>query len=398
MRLLSSIRAFLQAGSAGFSARPARSCWLSAFRANPRLSTTWTKARRLRLQGVDRNMLTSEEDIVHQALEWKAEGRGVAVATVVETWGSAPRPVGSRLIINGEGNFLGSVSGGCVEGDVIAEALDVIETDGRRMLEFGVADETAWRVGLSCGGRIKVSIESIDARRADLLAACDAERAARRACALITDVASGEQRLVRAADVGADPLANILKERLRFGKSGLAAIGGKEYFVAAQIPATRLIAIGAVHIAQALAPVAKLVGFDMIIIDPRTAFATAERFPDARLFADWPDAVLPSLQLDFYTAAALLTHDPRIDDQALIQALRANCFYIGALGSSKTHAKRLERMRAAGFGEEDLKRIHAPIGLAIGAESPSEIAVAIMAEVVAVLRNKSVAVKTERAA
>jgi xanthine dehydrogenase accessory factor len=341
-------------------------------------------------------MLASDEDILRKAQEWKVTGRGVALATVVETWGSAPRPVGSHLVIDGDGNFLGSVSGGCVEGDVVTEALDLIGAEGRRMLEFGVADETAWRAGLSCGGRIKVYIESVDASQAGLLAAFNAERSTRRPCVLVTHVASGEHRLVRAVDVAADPMADVLEERLRLGKSGLAAWGEKEFILTVQAPATRLVAIGAVHIAQALAPIAKLIGFDMIVVDPRTAFATPERFPDARLLAEWPDVVLPALQR--YTAMAVLTHDPRIDDQGLIRALLADCFYIGALGSSKTHAMRLERMRAEGFGELALARIHAPIGLDIGAVNPEEIAVAILGEIVAALRHKYLQPKSEKAA
>jgi xanthine dehydrogenase accessory factor len=316
----------------------------------------------------------------------------------VETWGSAPRPVGSHLVIDGDGNFLGSVSGGCVEGDVVTEALDVIGTGGRRMLEFGIADETAWRAGLSCGGRIRVYVESLDSNQAELLAVFNAERAARNPCVLITHVTSGEQRLVRAADIAADPMADVLEERLRLGKSGMAVWGGEEFFLTIQAPATRLVAIGAVHIAQALAPIAKLVDFDMIIIDPRTAFATPERFPNVELLAEWPDVALPALRLDRYTAMVLLTHDPRIDDQGLSHALRADCFYIGALGSSKTHAKRLERMRAEGFGEKELARIHAPIGLDIGAVSPAEVAIAILGEIVAALRHKSLRATSEKAA
>jgi xanthine dehydrogenase accessory factor len=342
-------------------------------------------------------MLASDEDILRKAQEWVA-GRGAALATVVETWGSAPRPVGSHLVIDGDGNFLGSVSGGCVEGDVVTEALDVIGAGGRRMLEFGIADETAWRAGLSCGGRIRVYVESLDANQAELLAAFNAERAARNPCVLITHVTSGEQRLVRAADIAADPMTDVLEERLRLGKSDMAVWGGEEFFLTIQAPATRLVAIGAVHIAQALAPIAKLVDFDMIIVDPRTAFATPERFPDVELLAEWPDVTLPALRLDRYTSMVLLTHDPRIDDQGLRHALRADCFYIGALGSSKTHAKRLERMRAEGFGERELARIHAPIGLDIGAVSPAEIAVAILGEIVATLRHKSLRATSEKAA
>ena len=343
-------------------------------------------------------MLASDSDILRKAQKWKEAGRDVALATVVETWGSAPRPVGSQLVIDSEGNFLGSVSGGCVEGDVITEALDMIAMGGQQMLEFGVADETAWRAGLSCGGRIRVYVQSIDADRADRLAAFNAERAMRRPCTLVTNIASGKQRLVRAADVDSEPMADILKERLRLGKSGIVEWGGEELFLRVETPPVRLVVIGAVHVSQMLAPIVSLAGFDMIIIDPRNAFATPERFPGVQLIAEWPEVALASLHLDHYTAMVLLTHDPRIDDQGLTEALRADCFYIGALGSRKTHANRLERMRAKGFGDAALKRIHAPIGLDIGAVSPAEIAVSIAGEIIADLHRKALRVETEKAA
>jgi xanthine dehydrogenase accessory factor len=343
-------------------------------------------------------MLASDSDILRKAQEWKEAGRDVALATVVETWGSAPRPVGSHLVIDSEGNFLGSVSGGCVEGDVITEALDMIAMGGQHLLEFGVADETAWRAGLSCGGRIRVFVQSIDANRADLLAAFNAERVMRRPCILMTNIASGKQRLVRAADVDSEPMADILKERLRLGKSGIVEWGSEELFLRVETPPVRLVVIGAVHVSQMLAPIVSLAGFDMIIIDPRNAFATPERFPGVQLIAEWPEVALASLHLDHYTAMVLLTHDPRIDDQGLTEALRADCFYIGALGSRKTHANRLERMRAKGFGDAVLKRIHAPIGLDIGAVSPAEIAVSIAGEIIADLHRKALRVDTEKAA
>jgi xanthine dehydrogenase accessory factor len=330
-------------------------------------------------------MVVSDSDILRIAQAWNEAGRDIALATVVKTWGSAPRPAGSDLVIDSEGNFLGSVSGGCVEADVITEALDIIAMGGHNMLDFGVADETAWRAGLSCGGRISVYVQSIDTRRARLITDFNAERAMRHPCVLVTDVASGEQRLVRAADVGSDPMAEILQERLRLGNSGILEWGGKAFFLRAETPPVRLITIGAVQISQMLAPIASLAGFEMIIIDPRNAFATPERFPGARLIAEWPEVVLPSLHLDRYTAVVLLTHDPRIDDQGLMEALRADCFYIGALGSQKTHAKRLERLRAKGFDDGLLTRIHAPIGLDIGAISPAEIAVSIAGEIIAEL-------------
>jgi xanthine dehydrogenase accessory factor len=224
--------------------------------------------------------------------------------------------------------------------------------------------------------------------RLELLAALNAERAARRACVLITELPGGAQRLVKAEDVAGDAMESALEQALRSGKSGAIEHGGKSYFLTVQVPSVRLVLIGAVHISQALAPVAKLCGLDPLIIDPRTAFASPERFPDVELVAEWPDEALDRAPLDRYTAIALLTHDPKIDDPALQRALKAECFYIGALGSKKTHARRLERMRAAGFSEAALARIHAPIGLDIGAVSPAEIAVAITGEVIGALRKK----------
>jgi xanthine dehydrogenase accessory factor len=224
--------------------------------------------------------------------------------------------------------------------------------------------------------------------RLDLLKGMNEERLNRRAVVLVTEIGGGEQRLVKADAVGADPLAEALEAALRSGKSGLIEHAGLHYFLTVQVPSVRLVMIGAVHISQALTPIAKIAGLDVTIIDPRTAFATPERFPDTPLIAEWPDAALDRAPLDRYTAIALLTHDPKIDDLALVRALNAECFYIGALGSRKTHSKRLERMRAQGFGEAALARIHAPIGLDIGAVSPAEIAVSIIGEIVAALRKK----------
>lgn len=230
------------------------------------------------------------------------------------------------------------------------------------------------------------------------LAIFNAECAARRPVALVTDLGSGAQRVVPAAQVTADPLAAEIAERLRLGKSGIVQRDGHDIFVTVRVPSVRVIAIGAVHISQALATMARLVDLDMTIVDPRTAFATPERFPDVTLLAEWPDNILPRLALDAYTAIALLTHDPKIDDQALVAALRAQCFYIGALGSRKTHARRLERMRAEGFRTDELARIHAPIGLDIGAVSPAEIAVSILGEIIAALRRKPLRSDAEKAA
>jgi xanthine dehydrogenase accessory factor len=219
-----------------------------------------------------------------------------------------------------------------------------------------------------------------------LLAAMNEERSARRAAVLVTMLATGAQRLVKEADIAGDPLADLLADRLRAGKSGTAETPDGQVFLTVQAPPVRILATGAVHISQALAPMAKLLGHDVVVVDPRTAFATPERFPDVELHAQWPDEVLPRLGVDRYTAFVALTHDPKIDDPALDHALRSECFYIGALGSRKTHASRVERLKARGFDEATIGRIRAPIGLPIGAISPAEIALAILGEITAALR------------
>jgi xanthine dehydrogenase accessory factor len=214
----------------------------------------------------------------------------------------------------------------------------------------------------------------------------NAERAARRPVIVVTDTENGEQRLVKAKDFAADPLRAELEKALRMGKSANVEVGDRKLFLNVYAPTAKLVIIGAVHISQALAPLATALDYDVTIVDPRTAFASPERFPDVPLIAEWPDVALPPLNIDHYTAFVALTHDPKIDDPALLHAFQRDCFYIGALGSRKTHAKRAERLRAQGAKESDIARIHAPIGLAIGAVSPSEIAVAIMAEITAQLR------------
>jgi xanthine dehydrogenase accessory factor len=224
--------------------------------------------------------------------------------------------------------------------------------------------------------------------RLDILSALNAERAERRAVVVVTEVASGNQRLVKAVDVAKDPLKDLIAERLRTGKSGMAETPEGRVFFTVHVPSPRLVAIGAVHISQALAPIARLLDYDVTIVDPRTAFASPERFPDVKVIAEWPDEALPPLGVDRYTAFVALTHDPKIDDPALTHALARECFYIGALGSRKTHARRLARLKEQGVTDNNLGRIHAPIGLDIGAISPAEIAVSIMGEITARLRQE----------
>jgi xanthine dehydrogenase accessory factor len=225
--------------------------------------------------------------------------------------------------------------------------------------------------------------------RLDHIKTLNEERAARRAVIVVTNTDSGEQRLVKAVEAAKDPLHDLLDKHLRSGKSGMEETPQGKVFLTVHVPSPRLVVTGAVHISQTLAPVASLLGYDVTIVDPRTAFATPERFPDVKLLAEWPDTALPPLNIDRYTAFVALTHDPKIDDPALIHALQRDCFYIGALGSKKTHGRRLDRLKAQGLSDDAVGRIHAPIGLDIGAVSPAEIAVAIMGEITLRLRKAS---------
>lgn len=313
------------------------------------------------------------------ALSWHREGRGAALATVVQTWGSAPRRVGSQLVVSGDGRLEGSVSGGCVEGAVVTEALEALGDGKHRLLEYGVSDGDAFAVGLACGGTIRILVEpiggSLDPTLLEQLVAAERRR---KALAYEVNLATGAGQLVE----GKYP------DRMRLDRSGVEEDG--ETFVAVHNPPLRLVVVGAVHIAQALVPMAQIAGYDPVVIDPRSAFATPERFPGVTLMEDWPDEAVAALGLDGRTALVLLTHDPKLDDPALEAALHKDCFYIGALGSKKTHAARGERLRAAGFGTEDIARIHGPVGLDIGAAAPAEIALAILAQMTAVLRGKSI--------
>ena len=321
-------------------------------------------------------MTPNPDDIPALALDWHRAGRGAVLASVVETWGSAPRPVGSQLVIDREGAMQGSVSGGCVEGAVITEALDALEDGNARLLDFGVSDDDAFAVGLACGGRIRVLVEPVGAALSEaLLAELVAARTARRPVAVVTDLDGPARRLAGPQDYSA---------RFRGDQSGIEPDG--RTFIAIYNPPLRMIIVGAVHIAQPLIAMARLAGYDPVIVDPRPAFGAAARFPGEVILEDWPDEALAAHGLDPRTAVVTLTHDPKLDDPAITAALRSDVFYLGCLGSTRTHAKRVERLTGAGFSPDAIARVHAPVGLHLGARSPAEIAVSIMAQVTQVLR------------
>ena len=327
-------------------------------------------------------------DVLEAARSWLDKDGRVALATVVGTWGSAPVGVGGQMVVAPDGRFEGSVSGGCVEGEVIAEAEDILASGKPKTLEFGVADETAWQVGLPCGGQIKVFVERLDKSEGlPLIARALDARTNRRGLVVRTRLADGRHEMFGRDDSSADA---AIRQHFESGESELMETPDGEVFVHAMVPPARVLIIGATHIGQILAQLVKIAGYEVMVIDPRTAFAAEARFPGIRLDTEWPQDTIPKIGLDPYTAVVALAHVGHIDDEALKLAMRSECFYVGALGSRRNHAKRTQRLKEAGFSEEEIKRIHSPIGINIGAQSPQEIAISIMAELVLALRGPKV--------
>jgi len=335
---------------------------------------------------------------------WISGGHEIALATVVRTWGSSPRAAGAKMAIRGDGAFVGSVSGGCVEGAVIETGMDVLKTTVSQLLHFGVTDESAWDVGLACGGEIDVFVQRIE----NTLYAKTMEALSSEVSVAIVTIIKGPESLVgeqivlmhggvlKSSDAKYfEP--SILGEVERLLNEGVSSVikgmtlgaDPVELFVDVITPPPALVIIGGAHISVALAQVAKQMGYRTVLIDPRQAFAKEERFTDldARITA-WPQDAVKELSITSSTAVAVLTHDPKIDDPALLIALRSEAFYVGVLGSRKTQDARRMRLIEAGLGEKEVGRLRGPIGLDIGASTPEEIALAIMAEIIAVRRGR----------
>lgn len=298
--------------------------------------------------------------LLDAARDWR--GAPLALATVVSTWGSAPRPRGSHMLVHADGRFEGSVSGGCVEGEVLAHAAEVIAGGAARTLSYGIADPAAWEVGLPCGGEIRVLVQRVgaDGFAADLFDAIAAAGADGRRLAISTDLDSG--------------------------RSAVGEVAGQ--FVNTYLPPRRMLIVGAVQIAQSLVPLATTLGLATTVIDPRARFLTAERFPGTTLDDRWPDEAVAAARPDAATAVVTLSHDIKIDDPALVAALRSPAGYVAALGSRRSHAARLSRLAAHGLDAEALRRIDGPAGIDIGALGPAEIALSIMAGAIAALSDR----------
>lgn len=331
-------------------------------------------------------------EIIPDVDSWLVEANfKIALATVIQTWGSAPRKTGAKMAVTADGRIAGSVSGGCVEGAVIAAALETLETQKPQLLHFGVADETAWEVGLACGGIIDVFVEPLNETTYQFAR----ERTLQNKPGSIGTIIKGSTPLIGEKvtfdgqkfwysnddEVANSSMAKIIPD---IKKSKRIAIDDNlEIFVDYLRPSPTLIVVGGVHVAIALTNMAKMLKYQTVIIDPRRSFGNEARFPHVdALIQKWPQKAFEELELTGDTAVTLLTHDPKIDDPALRVLLESPVFYIGALGSKKTHAKRKERLKKMGFTDSKIARIHAPIGLDIGADTPEEIALAIMSEIV----------------
>jgi xanthine dehydrogenase accessory factor len=335
-------------------------------------------------------------DILPILEAWRSQGEQIAVATVIETWGSSPRPVGSKLAVTLSGLIEGSVSAGCVENAVIEEARASIQSGRPRLLRYGVSSEQALDVGLTCGGTIKVFVEPFTAF-AGIFDLVKARLDAREPACIVSVLDGPPESLNRKLAVFADGgtagdlalpglqerLVGCAMDRLSGQPGGPVELEGIQLFIDVHPRVPRLVIVGAVHIAEFLAPMATLAGYDVTLVDPRTAFATPERFPNvSAILTRWPDEALASLNLDEASFVAVLSHDPKLDDPALLAALPSRARYVGVLGSKRAHAQRLERLRKAGLPEHQLARLHAPIGLPLGGRSAVEIAISILAEVV----------------
>jgi xanthine dehydrogenase accessory factor len=315
-------------------------------------------------------------EILTDVHQWKKEGKEIALATVIKTWGSSPRKAGAHMAINSNGEFTGSVSGGCIEGAVVEIGLEVIKLNKSGLHHFGISDDNAWEVGLACGGEIDVFVQPFETEMIETISSLIVKDESFSYSFVIEGPISRVGQLNVQKKLTHDTYPQVEKEK----------IDDEEItkFIDVILPSPVLIIVGGVHITENLAQIAKTLKYKTIVIDPRRAFGTKKRFPEIdQLITSWPNEAFNSLNLNRSTAIVTLTHDPKIDDPALIHALDSPVFYIGALGSVKTHHKRRKRLLDQGFSAEQINKIKSPIGLDIGSQVPSEIAVAIMAEIIA---------------
>jgi xanthine dehydrogenase accessory factor len=304
------------------------------------------------------------DDILTPLSIWLKDKRKIALATVISTWGSSPRPVGGQMAIDQNGEIIGSVSGGCIEGAVITEGIKSLSDGKTRVKDYGISNDMAWEVGLACGGELKVLIQPLQIEDKIIFSIVESIRK-REVIKLKINTKSGLRTIDKSISQQSSSFNQLMNE-----------------FIHIIDPKPRLFIIGAVHIAQELVKLATIADFEITLIDPRDHFATKKRFPNCQIINDWPDIALSKFKFDKATHLVTLTHDPKIDDPALIYSLKKNIGYVGSLGSKKTHQKRCERLSLLGFNQNDLNIIHGPIGLDIKAKNPAEIAISILGEII----------------
>ena len=308
--------------------------------------------------------MNNVDNILTATSIWLKQKRRIALATVISTWGSSPRPVGGQMAIDENGEIIGSVSGGCIEGAVISEGINSIQNGKSIIKDYGISNNMAWEVGLACGGELKVLIQPLDLEDNIVYSIVNSIKK-RETVKLRIDCTTGNRKIDNTID----------KQISYFDKS-------KNEFIHIIDPKPRLFIVGAVHIAQELVKLANVADYEIILIDPREHFATKDRFPNCKIINEWPDEALLNFDLDKSSHLVTLTHDPKIDDLALMYCIKNNFGYVGSLGSKKTHHKRCERLLQKGFKQNELDKIHGPVGLNINAKTPSEIATSILAEII----------------
>jgi xanthine dehydrogenase accessory factor len=339
------------------------------------------------------------KDVLETLERWTGEGLRVATATVVSTERSAPRDPGAVLAVSEKGEVAGSVTGGCVEPAVYEEAQAVLAGGPPRLVKYGIADDEAFEVGLPCGGTVHIFVDALDPTLVQPIA--EAVKSERPVALTITMTGpnAGSKHLVYEDSGGNGDVATEARRLLARGDTGVLTVEGTEVFVSSFAPRPRMYVFGAIDFASALAHVGRFLGYHVTVCDARAKFATPERFPDVdELVVDWPDRFLERSPVDERTAICVLTHDDKFDVPILKVALAGPAGYIGAMGSRRTTERRAERLRAEGVSDEELARIHAPIGLSIASRSPEEVAVAIAAEIISVFNEKAPRVSAAKAA
>ena len=321
----------------------------------------------------------NEKEIYSKILDWLIDKREIAVASVIETWGSSPRPVGSIMAINNNNEIVGSVSGGCVESFVFSKALEVIKNNKVQTLEFGVTNTEAWEVGLTCGGKIKVFIEKITYSEIDYIKRINSVFTKNESILVATRLKDGKRKILNDAENLS--LKNSFKIDTVKAKSGLEELSNEVWFIKNFENNTKVIIIGAVHIAEPLIKFLNNLAYEVFLIDPRSTF-NEKKYSNVKVFKEWPDEALKNIKIDKSTAIVTLTHDPKLDDPALLYSLKTDAFYIGCLGSTKTHKSRILRLKKKNINQNTLSRLNGPVGIDIGAKTPTEIAVSIISQII----------------